>query len=378
MPHGIDPAAILALHGTRGNRSIARALARVRGPLVQRYVKHGSLKISDDGSLALNMDTNVGSQELWGDATKAGQTVTPANAALAAVGSPIQLVWGSKSVSIEWDRPVPNRYGRQTKAKVRSKLDLIAPTHSAQPGKPGQPPPLPTLYQDCGRNTSEVLGALPTQDDLVYLFDGPAGPQRFTTGYPILAVAELVKGYFAGARAAIDREIVAWAATGYAKGADAGLDAELAKVIKKLKPSEREDLARAAKVNQAAVPNVAQGLVVVGSGKQLAGAKRVWEFHQAPVVVKSAQAKDYVTLENYNTERGLDRNTDWTFNMYGTEIGQSFHEELTDPRAPTELGDTPTTFVVDPVPVAAPAGGAGAATGSGSAATGSGAVAGGP
>jgi hypothetical protein len=311
--------------------------------MLARYTEVGRStrfsKLAGDESLAVPMDSNLGSQHLYARQSSAAATVDSANAALSAISSPIELVV---------DQNQTRKYGVHQagrKSKVREEFWLVEPSHNVT----DESGDTMTLPKDCGKSASEVMGV-------------PMPFAQYTTrvgrrntvagGYPLLAVASLLSEYLPDEATGIAALVGPWTKDLSNEDAESAVDDHVAKLLTALSARKRAALARDAKVNAYAVPDIGQGVVIVGGGDQHRAAASQWSFHMAPVVIKSADGADYVTLENFNRPTGPERNSGWTFNMYGPTPEQSIHEQQTNTRDrdgnPTgEFGTVPTTFVID-------------------------------
>lgn len=328
-----DVAAILGLQRTAGNHAVQRML--------QRYKEIGTednfSRMSDDETLAVPMESNLGSKILWGRKGKTAQTVDPANHALQTAGSPIRLEWTGDRKTYRFPA-VGNR------KPTTGLFTRIQPRHTTR-NEQGE---AMTLPKDCGENTREVIGAANVRAH--YAVFGVQ--QTAAAGYPLLAVAQLIRAYSSAIeQGRIDALVTAWNQNLADATAEINLDRYLAGLVDALTAGQRAQLAADARINASAMPDVAQGVVVVGGGEKNPEAAMRWQFHMAPVVVKSGSGSDYVTLENFNEPTGPARNTNWSFNMYGTLQGQSIHEQLGEPsdeqgRPTGDFGTTPTTLVI--------------------------------
>lgn len=100
-------------------------------------------------------------------------------------------------------------------------------------------------------------------------------------------------------------------------------------------------------INYNVAPNIGEGYKIESGGDPCIGHEGgEWNYHWAGVVMESKDKKDKITLENYAMPvEGVNvDNTEWNFEMYGTEKkGQSFHEQ----HAKSGLhGVAPSTFLV--------------------------------
>lgn len=338
-----DVAMLRALQGSAGNAAVAARLAR----FTEVDLDVGFAKQSDDRSLAVPMESNLGSRRLWGRQSNVATTVGDANNVLR-VQSPIRLNFDPRQRRrINWREPGAMGAGRKRRAPTNhwAIYYLIFPSHEVTRESGDRM----TLLQDCGHNTAEVIGTRPS---LRVHYTSRAGVRRTDAlGYPLLAVADLLTDHMPGEARGIRVLVDAWRVDLRNSRNQIALDRHLADLVRRLRPAERSRLERDAVINAYAVPRIGQGVVIVGGGPRNPDAARKWQFHQAPVVIKSADGQDYVTLENFNTRVGGPRNTDWAFNMYGPHRGQSIHEQQTDVRDDRgrqtgEFGDMPTTFVV--------------------------------
>jgi hypothetical protein len=96
-------------------------------------------------------------------------------------------------------------------------------------------------------------------------------------------------------------------------------------------------------VNQfAPIPAVGEGYTISGSGRQSVDAKQ-WNHHWAAEVLHAANGPDHMTLENFSVGNYEAENDKWSFQMYGTDPGQTFHEQYA---STGELGAAPITMTV--------------------------------
>jgi hypothetical protein len=75
-------------------------------------------------------------------------------------------------------------------------------------------------------------------------------------------------------------------------------------------------------INQGAIARLGEALSILSTGPRQPGSDK-WNYHFAAVI--ATDAADVVTMEN-ETNREVDRVGNWAFKMYGTRVGQSFHE----------------------------------------------------
>jgi hypothetical protein len=348
----LGPADVLALQRAAGNGAVGRLIARLRAApqvrAVQRLKEIGPAdnwsKISDDESLALPMASNLGGQRLYGDHATHPTMLDAANLALAAAGSPLTLAWHADTASIR-HQEYAQSYRRSGKVQVRAayrskQFTRIEPVHSAH----GRDTAM-TLLRDCGKNTRELMGAVTRRARYT---DAGGTARQVSAATPILALADVVRAHVTdgGVRGTLDGHVATYRHTPDAANYRA-LDQFLAATIPTL-PAGWET---AAGVNQHARPAVGQGFAIIGAGDKHPHAARKWKFHMAPVVLTSVNGVDYVTLENFNVPGPApDRNTSWTFNMYGS-VTHTIHEEQALARDAGghdvgEFGTRPTTVVV--------------------------------
>lgn len=94
-------------------------------------------------------------------------------------------------------------------------------------------------------------------------------------------------------------------------------------------------------INKYASPSVGQGFTMSTGGN----GPSTWPFHWAGVIMTSNDNADKVVLENYSVNVWDKENTQWEFQMYGTQKkGQTFHEQHL---ASGTHKDLPTTMVVE-------------------------------
>lgn len=296
-------------------------------------------KISDDDTLALPMESNLGSKNLYGDPTS--NVVTNANARLAAVQSPLRVAWvatDTRAISISAKR----RRGQNARMQYTDKnFTRIKPVHNSQ----GEDAAM-MLLKDCGKNTRELIGGGSANAEF---YDEPSSAYTTTAASdPLIALAEIVKHYFPRKQVQIDGLIGSYT-TARNTGGDVArtrkaLDRYISNHLNGLSATRRAKFEEDAQINKFVQPRVGEGVVIVGTGAKKTGAQKKWKFHMAPVVIESADQNDYVTLENFNTPVGPNRNTNWNFNMYG-QNSNTIHDELAE-QPDSEFGKNPVSIVV--------------------------------
>jgi hypothetical protein len=284
------------------------------------------------------MDSNLGSQDLYGDPTS--DVVDNANASLA--DSPIKLAWAAADTKSIITGISMSKGRKKQRIKPRKTFTRIKPVHDTH----GEDKAM-TLLKDCGKNAREIIGGSAVVE---YFESGSDVASTTPAASPLLALAEVMKKHFPAKAMKIDTLVNEYqvAKTGGVAGVIStkrrALDTYLANRINALSFHDKQELEEEALINSRAKPLVGEGVVIVGAGPQRAGAAKKWQFHMAPVVIESDDEEDYVTLENFNTPIGPDRNQSWNFNMYG-RTRHTIHDIQAE-QADGEFGRNPMTLVV--------------------------------
>lgn len=114
----------------------------------------------------------------------------------------------------------------------------------------------------------------------------------------------------------------------------------------------RDDFDRIVGLNQYATPEVGESYVIIANQDEYASGKQAgWNYHWGAVVLKSGG--DTVTFENFADPMKYTSN-DWGFQMYGSEKGQTFHDDQKKRKMShrgklfDEYGPNPTTLRIRP------------------------------
>jgi hypothetical protein len=239
------------------------------------------LRVSDEGLMAVEAAAK-GSKSFW--ATNAA--VNESNYTFDSVRSPLQLTLVPADI-LTGPAPVGGAIRTLTKIAPVNRID----------GTMGDAMVFPS---DCGAAARTIMGA----DTLAAGYRNVSGPGR--------------AGASRETSVSVSKDPVAMAGevlAGASGAADSGAARES---YDALTAEEREAFDKAAGINRYARAATGGGYVIA-TGPIKRGPD--WNFHWAGVLMTSGN--DQVTLENYSGQA----KTKWGFAMYGTALGQSFHEE---------------------------------------------------
>jgi hypothetical protein len=380
LGHSVLPRAIQMTSASGTELQPGRPLGRARRlghgsrDVVQRYWEGsylgglgGTYKHADDLSVAV--DSNHG---LWASAGKA----LTANNALQTAGSNIRLNETNESATFyEGTRFWKTKQATLKKIEAKNTRD-----NSSRDTM--------NLYADCGRANSEVVGS--SNRHAVYK-DPSSGTTSqahggglnfhylgmdFAGGSPdgmkIQIMHEYMKSEYSKSTTSLSQksqiddlynaanpkfQALGQYVQDYNNGTHTDLDgywpllAELAEIFMGFYNNYPHDLQRDTidqqlGINKYANPSVGQGYTTSTGGAVVQGHDDdTWTFHWGGVIMESTDGADKVVLENYSVSDWNAENSDWVFEMYGTQKkGQSFHERH---KGTGQHGQSPTTMTVE-------------------------------
>lgn len=333
--------------------------AMYRTGIVQGYFDRKYLISNWRQANDMTMATKIGypNHEFY---AKAGK-VSFANSKLAAVNSGIELIETSKEMTIE-GKPGSSPKQKQKIKKVKAK--------NKENNSQGDDM---LLYADCGKSSAVVVGGVARQA----VYTKPSTSVGKIPGSPSSMKIAIIKAWME--HIVTDPDIFKYikpfisliAANEASKDLDslyldliAAKDDKEKKKIKadyakklyevgdaywdyynKLPEDQKDDIDKALKINRYAKPSIGQGFTI-SSGGPSAG-KSTWNFHWGGVIMTSDDGEDRVVLENYAVGNPNVENKLWTFDMYGMQKGQTFHERHKETK---QHGTTPTTMTIEKTP----------------------------
>ncbi|HEX9989536.1 MAG TPA: hypothetical protein VGE45_13795 [Chloroflexia bacterium] len=295
----------------------------------------------------------AGSQKFWAEEN----LIVSASNELKGAESVITLrpAKGGKTPTLKGK--APDKSGDKTLKKVIARNDK---THTEGEGRM-------EIWADCGKAACDVAGGGKGtgSNNRVALFTNKTSKSvRTKPGGPARMKWEIMRNYFddkidqkklgdlerelSRLKGSLSKEKDANKIEDY-KSRIKGKEKEMEPVIfapyNNLTADEKDKFDEKAGINRYAAPKVGQAYTISSGGAPKPG-KKTWNFHWAGVVMKSGG--DSVTLENYAVGDSTVKNTDWSFQMYGsaTKKGQTFHEQHRDVHA--QHGESPTTMAVEP------------------------------
>jgi hypothetical protein len=357
QPENCESRAIAHHSRSSGPASFPAAVQPVQGYFVHPDY---SYRVANDWSVAVNQESNLGGQEVG---AKAGM-ISAANQKLKSEGSGIKFIKRAGFTLTEEKPVMPPSNGPTLKKRAKeSQVQTVDHNYDIVGVKKDF-----TLPQDCGEACKEVTG----KPQLSMMMSNRS---MLIDESPNVIKAKLFAKVFGDK---IDGEAFGKALSEYEEattvflkyfekfktydedqrkpgsdGYNERLEMEKPRIEKEKaltaiyqseynKDPEQYD--KLLGINKSAVPEIGQGFVITRGGDKREGAEKAIAFHYAGVVMKSADGKDLVTLENMAQGLKGERNQEWWFQMYGTE-SETFHEDVGMQNDST-FGTEPQTFVV--------------------------------
>ena len=306
----------------------------VQGYFKRKYAQWW--RISDDKTMRNLQESNSGSKTLYAKAGKAAAS----NNILKKIGSQIELIEKSEVKYNLKKIEAKNKYKSHKKGKGTQGDNM-------------------KLWADCGKANASVVGSdnrkvihkinLDTNSTIYNkLSSAPFKLDNYDKGHPNGMKIEIIQRYMISVyeekKESID-SILNTLESQHKKYSNGEINEdELSESYISWYEKNKDDLALG--INEYANPSVGQGYTTSTGGKDMPGYEdNTWNFHWGGVIMESDDKKDKVVLENYAAKDPDEENTNWKFQMYGTEKkGQSFHEQH---KATNLHGDSPTTMVIE-------------------------------